>query len=318
MADSINELPEAAATAAKGFSALPADLRGVISQLIVYPVKSCAGVQVSEVILTETGLEFDRAWMVVDERGEFLTQRELPRMALIQPQLKYHEMILRAPGMLALHVKLDEVEQPVRVRVWDDEVAAYDMGKVAAQWFTDFLGRSARLVRFDPEHKRVSSLKWTGGIEALNQFNDGFPLLVIGEASLTQFNQKMVASGSAAVSMGRFRPNIVLGDAAGAADAADGSRMAPHDEDRLNLMHIGTSEGVAQLKPVKPCTRCPIPNVDPATGTTSPEVGDLLQTYRQDTRVNGAVTFGMNAIVIDGIDHLLKVGQPFGGSYRFD
>ena len=318
MADSINELPQAAATAAEVFSTLPADLRGVISQLIVYPVKSCAGVQVSEVILTETGLEFDRAWMVVDERGEFLTQRELPRMALIQPQLKYHEMILRAPGMLALHVKLDEVEQPVRVRVWDDEVAAYDMGKVAAQWFTDFLGRSARLVRFDPEHKRVSSLKWTGGIEALNQFNDGFPLLVIGEASLTQFNQKMVASGSAAVSMGRFRPNIVLGDAAGAADAADGSRMAPHDEDRLNLMHIGTSEGVAQLKPVKPCTRCPIPNVDPATGTTSPEVGDLLQTYRQDTRVNGAVTFGMNAIVIDGIDHLLKVGQPFGGSYRFD
>ena len=315
MADSINELPEAAATAAKGFSALPADLRGVISQLIVYPVKSCAGVQVSEVILTETGPEFDRAWMVVDERGEFLTQRELPRMALIQPQLKYHEMILRAPGMLALHVKLDEVEQPVRVRVWDDDVAAYDMGKVAAQWFTDFLGRSARLVRFDPEHKRVSSLKWTGGIEALNQFNDGFALLVISEASLTQFNQKLVASGSAAVSMGRFRPNIVLGDAA---DAADGSRMAPHDEDRLDLMHIGTGEGVAQLKPVKPCPRCPIPNVDPATGTSSPEVGDLLQTYRQDTRVNGAVTFGMNAIVIDGIDHLLKVGQPFGGSYRFD
>ena len=315
MADSINELPEAAATAAKGFSALPADLRGVISQLIVYPVKSCAGVQVSEVILTETGPEFDRAWMVVDERGEFLTQRELPRMALIQPQLKYHEMILRAPGMLALHVKLDEVEQPVRVRVWDDDVAAYDMGKVAAQWFTDFLGRSARLVRFDPEHKRVSSLKWTGGIEALNQFNDGFALLVISEASLTQFNQKLVASGSAAVSMGRFRPNIVLGDAA---DAADGSRMAPHDEDRLDLMHIGTGEGVAQLKLVKPCPRCPIPNVDPATGTSSPEVGDLLQTYRQDKRVNGAVTFGMNAIVIDGIDHLLKVGQPFGGSYRFD
>ena len=315
MADSINELPEAAATAAKGFSALPADLRGVISQLIVYPVKSCAGVQVSEVILTETGPEFDRAWMVVDERGEFLTQRELPRMALIQPQLKYHEMILRAPGMLALHVKLDEVEQPVRVRVWDDDVAAYDMGKVAAQWFTDFLGRSARLVRFDPEHKRVSSLKWTGGIEALNQCHDGFALLVISEASLTQFNQKLVASGSAAVSMGRFRPNIALGDAT---DAADGSRMAAHDEDRLDLMHIGTGEGVAQLKPVKPCPRCPIPNVDPATGTSSPEVGDLLQTYRQDKRVNGAVTFGMNAIVIDGIDHLLKVGQPFGGSYRFD
>jgi uncharacterized protein len=309
VADSINLPPEpSSATSA----ALPADLHGVISQLIVYPVKSCGGVPVPEAILTETGLEFDRAWMVVDDRGEFLTQRELPRMALIQPQLKYHEMILRAPGMLALHVKLDEVEQPVRVRVWDDDVAAYDMGKVAAQWFTDFLGRAARLVRFDPEHKRVSSLKWTGGVEALNQFSDGFSVLVISEASLTQFNEKMVASGSAAVSMARFRPNIVLGD------AIDVAGLAPHDEDRLDGLHIGTAEGVVQLKPVKPCPRCPIPNVDPATGTSSPEVGDLLQTYRQDARVNGAVTFGMNAIVIDGVDCLLKVGQTVKANYGFE
>jgi len=315
MTDSINHLPQAAAAS---LEALPADLRGVISQLIVYPVKSCAGVQVQEALLTETGLEFDRAWMVVDERGAFLTQRELPRMALIQPQLKYHEMILRAPGMLSLHVKLDEVEAPVRVRVWDDEVAAYDMGQVAAQWFTDFLGTTARLVRFDPEHKRVSSLHWTGGIEALNQFSDGFALLVVSEASLAQFNDKMLASGSVAVSMARFRPNLVLGDAANAADDAEVSRIAPHDEDRVDALHIATSDGVAQLKPVKPCPRCPIPNVDPATGVSSPEVADLLQTYRQDARVDGAVTFGMNAIVIDGIDHLLKVGQSFGAACRFD
>ena len=318
MADSINELPDAAAAAPEAFAALPADLRGVISQLIVYPVKSCAGVPVQEAILLETGLEFDRAWMVVDERGEFLTQRELPRMALIQPQLKYHEMILRAPGMLALHVKLDEVEEPVRVRLWEDDVAAYDMGKVAAQWFTDFLGTTARLVRFDPEYKRVSSLKWTGGLEALNQFNDGFALLVISEASLTQFNEKMVSSGSAAVGIARFRPNIVLGDSPDASGETGDGGLAPHDEDRLDALNIATGDGVAQLKPVKPCPRCPIPNVDPATGVSSPEVGDLLQIYRQDARVSGAVTFGMNAIVIEGIDHLLKVGQPFGGSYRFD
>ena len=312
VAHSINELPEACTAP---FADLASDLRGVISQLIVYPVKSCAGVVVKEALLLDTGLEFDRAWMVVDERGDFLTQRELPRMALIQPQLKYHEMILRAPGMLALHVKLDEVEAPVRVRVWDDEVAAYDMGAIAAQWFTDFLGTPARLVRFDPEHRRISDLKWTGGVEALNQFNDGFALLVIGEASLTQFNEKMLAGGSAAIGMARFRPNIVLGDAP---DAQEGSAIAAHDEDRLDVLHIATDEGVVQLKPVKPCPRCPIPNIDPATGASSPEVGDLLQTYRQDARVNGAVTFGMNAIVVGGIDHLLKVGQAVTASYRFD
>ena len=311
MAHSINELLDAGTAP---FAAMPADLRGVISQLIVYPVKSCAGVVVKEALLLDTGLEFDRAWMVVDERGDFLTQRELPRMALIQPQLKHHDMILRAPGMLALHVKLDEVEAPVRVRVWDDEVAAYDMGKVAAQWFTDFLGTTARLVRFDPEHQRISDLKWTGGVESLNQFNDGFALLMIGEASLAQFNQKMVAGGSSAVGMASFRPNIVLGDVF---DAAEGSAISAHDEDRLDVLHISTGEGVAQLKVVKPCPRCPIPNIDPATGISRPEVGDMLQTYRQDARVNGAVTFGMNAIVLSGVDHLLKVGQTVRANYSF-
>ena len=117
------------------------DLQATIARLYVYPVKSCAGVELHEALLIETGLEFDRAWMVVDAAGEFVTQRELPRMALIRPKLKHHEMVLRAPGMLALHIALDAVEEPVRVTVWDDEVAAYDMGDIAAQWFSDFLGR---------------------------------------------------------------------------------------------------------------------------------------------------------------------------------
>ncbi len=287
------------------------DLAAVISQLWVYPVKSCAGVSVQEAILTETGLEFDRAWMVVDEKGAFLTQRELPRMALIQPQLRYHDMVLRAPGMLALHVALDEVEGPVRVRVWDDEVAAYDMGAIAAQWFTDFLGTPARLVRFDPEHKRVSSRQWTGDVEALNQFSDGYSLLVLSEASLDNLNARLLASGAAVVGMARFRPNMVLGN-------ADGGEIGPHDEDRLDLLQIATEQGSVQLKPVKPCPRCPIPNIDPATATSSPEVTDMLQTYRQDARVNGALTFGMNAIVLHGIDHLLRVGQKVSANYRFD
>ena len=288
------------------------DFSSVISALFIYPIKSCAGVQVHDAIMTETGLEFDRAWMVVDDQGEFLTQRELPRMALIQPQLKHFEMVLRAPGMLALHIKLDEVEVPVRVRVWDDEVAAYDMGGVAAQWFSDFLGTKARLVRFDPEHKRVSSKVWTGDIQALNQFNDGFPVLVISEASLAQLNAKLVTSGSGGVSMSRFRPNIVL------ASLHAASEQTPHDEDRLDVLHIATEQGSVQLKPVKPCSRCPIPNIDPATALSSPQVGDMLQCYRSDPRVNGAVTFGMNAVVLAGFQQTLKSGQLVTANYRFD
>lgn len=288
------------------------DVAAVIAGLWVYPVKSCAGVQVQEALLTETGLEFDRAWMVVDAQGAFLTQRELPRMALIQPQLKYHDMVLRAPGMLALHIALDQVQEPVRVTIWDDEVKAYDMGPVAAQWFSDFLGAKVRLVRFDPDERRASPSQWTGGVEALNQFSDGYPVLVLSEASLAGLNDKLRAGAHAAVGMARFRPNIVIGDAPGAGE------LAPHDEDRLDLLEIATEQGVAQLRPVKPCPRCPMPNIDPATAQSSPEVGDTLQTYRQDPRLQGAVSFGMNAIVLQGNDHLLRVGQSVTASYNFD
>ena len=308
MNNALNQIPSNRAPA----SALEGDLTATVSQLIVYPVKSCAGVQLKQSTLTETGLEFDRTWMVVDAKGDFLTQRELPRLALIQPQLKHFEMVLRAPGMLALHIALDQVEAPAQVQLWDQDMDAYDMGPIAAQWFTDFLGTSARLVRFDPEYRHVSDLQWTGGVEALNQFNDGYPVHVIGQASLDNLNEKRAAQGFAAVDMARFRPNIVLGN------PASGPALLPHDEDRLALMQIATAQGVVQLQPVKPCSRCPIPNVDPATGLTSPDVGDLLQSYRCDARLNGAVTFGMNAIVLRGLDHVLEVGQLVGASIRFE
>ena len=205
---------------------------GHIARLFVYPVKSCAGVELDQALLTETGLDLDRAWMVVDEQGVFVSQRELPRMALIKVQLKASEVVLRAPGMLALHLQIDEVEAPARVRVWDDEVAAYDMGPVAAQWFSDFLGHRLRLVRFDPEHRRLASLKWTGGIEAPQQFNDGFPLLIASEASLQALNERLQAAGHAAVGMERFRPNIVL------------SGLQAHDEDRLDQLRIAADAPV--------------------------------------------------------------------------
>jgi len=275
-----------------------------IARLFVYPVKSCAGVELQEAVLTDAGLDLDRAWMVVDDQGEFVSQRELPRMALIRPQLKHHEVILRAPGMLALHLAIDAVEAPAQVRVWDDAVPAFDMGGVAAQWFTDFLGQPLRLVRFDPDHRRLSNLEWTQGVEAPNQFSDGYPLLVASTASLEQLNAKLAAAGHAPVGIERFRPNIVL------------EGLEAHDEDRLANLIIAATEPV-ELRPVKPCPRCPIPDIDPATAVSSPEVGDTLRTYRSDERVGGAVTFGMNAIVIRGDDQTLRVGQAVEADWNF-
>lgn len=305
------------------------DVNASIARLFVYPVKSCAGVELNEAVLTETGLDLDRAWMVVDADGVFVSQREQARLALVKPQLKMEELILRAPGMLALHVRIDAVEQPATVQVWDDTVPAFDMGDIAAQWFTDFLSltdaglpgsnaKKYRMVRFDPDHRRLSSLQWTQGVEAPNQFSDGFPLLVISSASLDSLNGKLAAAGHAAVGIERFRPNIVL------------AGLDAHDEDRLQMLHIALEAGEAGeggevsaaseviLKPVKPCPRCPIPNIDPATAKCSPAVGDMLQSYRQDARVGGAVTFGMNAITVAGFDAVLRVGQAVTANFKFD
>ena len=282
------------------------ELACTVSALNVYPIKSCGGVVLQEGLLVETGLEFDRAWMVVDEHGEMLTQRELPRMALIQPSFKGGELMLRAPGMLALHLRLDTVEAATRVRVWNDVVKAYDMGPLAAQWFTDFLGQKLRLVRFDPEEKRLSDQQWAGDIAAENAFADGYPLLVASEASLADLNTRLAARGVAPVTLQRFRPNLVL------------AGLQAFDEDHLHEIVISTEQGPVTLRLVKPCTRCTIPNVDPLTGDTSNEPGDTLAGFRADPRMQGGITFGMNAVIVGGFERLLRVGQTATAQFKFD
>jgi len=283
------------------------DLACTLAALFVHPIKSCAGIALSEVLLVETGLDLDRAWMVVDEHGDMLTQRQWPRLALVQPAFKGQEVVLRAPGMLALHVRLDAVEAATRVRVWDDVVKGYDMGALAAQWFSDFIGGGARLrlVRFDPEQQRLSDAQWTGGLAAENAFSDGFPLLVIGSASLEDLNQRLAARGVAPVAMQRFRPNLVL----------DG--LQPFDEDHIDEITFDTPQGPVRLRLVKPCTRCSIPNVDPATADTGSEPGATLAGYRADPRMQGGITFGVNAVVVEGVERMLRVGQAGQASLRF-
>ncbi len=281
------------------------DTTARIAQLFVHPVKSCAGIEVSDCLLVETGPDLDRQWMDVDERGDMLTQRGLPRMALIRTAFRHEEVVLRAPGMLALHLAVDRVEAPTRVRVWDDEVAAYDMGPLAAQWCTDFLGRPARLARFDPEQRRLSNKRWTGDLDAENGFADAFPLLVTGSASLAELNRRLAAAGHATVDMRRFRPNLVL----------DG--LEPFDEDHLDELRIDTADGEVLLRLVKPCVRCTVPSVDPDTGEQGHAVSDMLATFRADARMDGGITFGMNAVIVEGIDRTLRVGQAVRGTYRF-
>jgi uncharacterized protein YcbX len=281
------------------------DLTCTVSALYVHPLKSAAGIAVREALLVETGLDLDRAWMVVDPQGEQITQRDDPRLALVETRLKLDDLVLRAPGMLALHLSLDRVETATRVRVWDDVVAAYEMGDLARQWISDFLGRPARIVRFDPAHKRLSAMKWTGGVAAENAFADGFPLLVCGAASLDDLNQRLAGRGLPPVGMERFRPNLVL------------AGLEAWEEDHIDTLDITTEQGLVRLQQVKPCVRCTMPSVDPATGVQGHEPGDTLSGFRADARMDGGITFGMNAIVLQGLEHVLRVGQSAGVTLKF-
>ena len=278
-----------------------------LSDIIFYPVKSCAGISVSEALLTEAGLAAggvcDREWMVVNEQGEFLTQREYPRMALITPRLDGGMLELSAPGVPphAIAIAADGCEAAIPVRIWDDSVQAQDCGDASAAWCSQAIGAPCRLVRFPDSARRLTSTRWTGGVAAPTRFADGYPILVIGAASLADLNARLAAAGRPALPMNRFRPNLVI-------DGIDA-----FEEDYVERFDIGA----VRLKPVKPCPRCPIPSVDQATGVPGPDPLDILQAYRRKPQLDDAVCFGMNCIVTAGAGERVFVGQELDAMLAF-
>jgi hypothetical protein len=162
------------------------------------------------------------------------------------------------------------------------------------------LGADVRLVRFDPSHERLCNPVFAGDSGAHTAFADGYPLLVASEASLGELNGRLAASGSPALPMNRFRPNIVL------------SGLEPFDEDHIDTLDAG---GV-RMKLVKPCTRCQITTTDQSSGVTGPEPLETLRGYRMDQRLGG-VTFGVNAIIVAGVGRALSVGTNVDVSFAF-
>jgi uncharacterized protein YcbX len=280
-----------------------------LSAITLYPIKSCAGLSLEEATLTPLGLMtaqiYDREWMVVDENGLAMTQREHPRMALIKPTIKGSTLEVQAPGMLRLEIPLglpDPSAAPtLQTQVWDDAVLAYDCDALTAEWFTKAIGVPCRLARFHANAKRAVSTTWTDGVQATTMFSDGYPMLVAGTASLDDLNQKLVAAGRAAIPMNRFRPNLVI----------DG--IEAFEEDYAESFQIGE----VVLKPVKPCPRCPMPSIDQATGEFGPDPLDIMQSYRAKPELEGALCFGMNSILISGEDQRVRVGQEIEVTLAF-
>jgi len=278
-----------------------------LSHLILYPIKSCAAMPVNEAAATISGLAahgvHDREWMLVTNEGQFLTQREFPRMATIVPRVEGDALVVSAPGMPLLSLPLTEQERSrtLRVQIWDDLVEADDCGDAAAAWFGQALDTRCRLVRFKPQAARPTSEKWTGGAPSAALFADAYPLLLIGQAALDEINGRMLAAGREALPMDRFRPNLVV-------EGTD-----PFEEDYTASFQAGD----VLIGPVKPCARCPIPAIDQATGIPGPDPLDILQSWRSKAILDGAVCVGMNCIVAAGAGGILRVGQPLEVSLSF-
>jgi len=277
-----------------------------ILSLHTYPVKSCGSITHTQIGVSATGLAHDRQWVVVDEAGRFLTQRAHPRMALIQPALDATALFLNAPEMPTLRISLRHAEPDapaVPIRIWNSDTLGHDEGDMAGRWFSDYLGQRCRLYRVHPEARRLASPQHVADWrerrpdlddfpqEHLVGFADSFPFLITNQASLEDLNRHLSARDQNPVAMNRFRPNIVI------------QGLEAYEEDYLSSLRVGP----LVLALVKRCTRCPMPNVDPATGEMSNEPMNTLRSYRN---FEAGVLFGVNAVVAGAqADAVLSVGD---------
>ncbi|RTR00458.1 MOSC domain-containing protein [Halomonas nitroreducens] len=272
-----------------------------ITQLNIYPVKSLRGIALERTLLTPRGLAFDRHWMVVDGRGRFVTQRELPAMARVAVRLTDEALVLEHPRTAPLIVPLETTAQPrCAVRIWQDTCEALDEGEAASRWLTEVLGRDLRLVRFPGDHRReveTDYLRVERGERADTAFPDGYPFLVACEASLKALNERLAAQGLETVPMSRFRPNVVV------------EGTMPFAEGQWDELEAG--EAGYRLGLRKPCKRCKIITQDQHTGEAPVPREPLRTLVAMDTQPGwqGAY-FGQNAILLDGAGRAIGVGDP--------
>lgn len=244
-----------------------------VTELAIYPVKSLRGKSLQTMSIDPLGPVGDRRFMVTDVNGLFLTQRQHSRMCLIDAALVENTLQLSAPDMPLLRIEPTAAfEISNRVTVWRDVVEALDMGADAAAWLSRYLGVDARL-QYMPDNCRRPIDPLYGQPGDYVSFADGFPILLITEASMRAFNNVLPQP----IGTDRFRPNIVI----------DGD--IPYAEDNWRRLRIGKLE----FDIVKPCSRCVIPSIDPLTGMKQ---SCVVQALAKTRRRGDAVYFGQNLI----------------------
>lgn len=269
-----------------------------VSSLHIYPVKSLGGISLERMPLYKRGPIFDREWMLVDDQGLFLSQREKSRMALIKCRLEdlaelgkietAKTLCIDVPGYPTISVDIqtgansegadsDNANEVIEVKVWKDKCMAR-VEKVGAEILSDYLVQKVRLVRMLPDFDRSIDEDYIGKGKHADTvgFADGFPLLLISDASLDDLNSKLEIP----VEMNRFRPNITV------------SGATPFAEDKWTDVKVAGRD--VHMEIVKPCSRCQITTIDQDTADISKEPLRTLSTFRKQ---DGKVMFGQNAVL---------------------
>ena len=249
----------------------------ILSSLIYYPIKACRGFEVDSSNLERMGLEYDRRMMVVTPQGEFLTQRKIPRLALVTPTMNGDVLTLSAPQFDSLQVGIRRSGASQPVTIWKSRgVAAIDQGDEAADWFSNWLGASVRLVHIAEGFKRKLNPEYAVNADDHTGFADAYPILLISEESLGDLNSRLENP----VPMNRFRPNLVV------------KGCDPYAEDGWNQIRIGD----VLVTIVKPCARCEVTTIDKETLERNKEPLKTLGKYRKHKL--GAI-FGQNVIPLN-------------------
>ncbi|WP_033403375.1 MOSC domain-containing protein [Dyadobacter beijingensis] len=248
-----------------------------LSEIWIYPVKSLAGFRVPSAHAGWPGLRYDRQWMVVDAHGRFLTQREMPQMALLQAEIGDNGLLLSAIGQSGaqVFVPVSKSGGPLRqVKVWDDTVIAYEPSAEANRWLSDRLDRDVALVAKQPD-VAGRTYRIPGHAPQALSFADDFPYHLISQSSLDELNTQL----DEPVDVRRFRPNFVI------------SGASPYEEDALSSIAIGGAE----FAPISPCERCVMVNVDPRSGEKGRQpLKTLAGTRRRGNRIH----FGQNVVAV--------------------
>ncbi|MDD5276692.1 MAG: MOSC domain-containing protein [Methylovulum sp.] len=244
-----------------------------LNAITIYPIKSLAGINVNSWPVTATGLMYDRKWMLIDNAGQFLSQRRLPAMALITTALTKDQLILSTQGLENLSLPLMPSDgNLITSTIWHDQCVAKSVSKQANEWLSDFLAQDCRLVYLPDETIRPVDPNYsTTGDQVA--FADGFPFLIISENSLASLNNEMRLD----LPMSRFRPNLVI------------SGCPAYAEDSWREIKIGE----INFRLPKPCSRCSIPTIDPATAKVGKEP---LTTLNRLRKWQNKVYFGQNAL----------------------